>query len=75
MILLWPAQTSLVARYPPGAGMAAFTPNTDGYARKVQRMSQAVRTLLEGIGEDVDRQGLLDTPKVVVDSALGTPNR
>lgn len=55
--------------------MAAFIPNTDGYARKVQRMSAAVRTLLEGIGEDVQRQGLVDTPKVVRDSALGTPCR
>jgi GTP cyclohydrolase I len=33
-------------------------------ASKMQRMEQAVRTLLEGIGEDVGREGLLDTPKV-----------
>jgi GTP cyclohydrolase I len=33
-------------------------------ANKMQRMEQAVRTLLEGIGEDVGREGLVDTPKV-----------
>jgi GTP cyclohydrolase IA len=29
-------------------------------------MRQAVRTLLIGLGEDPDREGLLDTPKRVV---------
>ena len=31
-----------------------------------QEMEQAVRTLLLGLGEDPDREGLLDTPKRVV---------
>jgi GTP cyclohydrolase I len=31
-----------------------------------QEMEQAVRTLLLGLGEDPDRQGLIDTPKRVV---------
>lgn len=43
---------------------AAFQPNSDSYARKLDRMQDAVRSLLLGIGEDVHRQGLLDTPKV-----------
>lgn len=41
-------------------------------------MLQAVRTLLIGLGEDPDREGLLDTPKRVVKSlkflTLGTNN-
>jgi GTP cyclohydrolase I len=43
---------------------AAFQPNSDSYVRKLDRMQGAVRSLLLGIGEDVQRQGLLDTPKV-----------
>lgn len=31
-----------------------------------EEMCQAVRTLLLGLGEDPDREGLLDTPKRVV---------
>lgn len=43
---------------------AAFQPNSDSYVRKLDRMQGAVTSLLVGIGEDVHRQGLLDTPKV-----------
>lgn len=31
---------------------------------KLERMQQAVRVVLEGLGEDVEREGLRDTPKV-----------
>lgn len=34
------------------------------------RMEAAVRTLLEGLGEDPDRQGLQDTPRRMVDALL-----
>jgi GTP cyclohydrolase I len=34
-------------------------------------MMQAVRTLLIGLGEDPDREGLLDTPKRVVKKYFG----
>ena len=33
-----------------------------------EEMMQAVRTLLLGMGEDPDREGLIDTPKRVVKS-------
>jgi len=35
----------------------------EGMARKVARMTEACRTILECIGEDPDREGLQDTPK------------
>ena len=34
-------------------------------AARLQRMQLAVRALLCGLGEDVDREGLIDTPKVL----------
>ncbi|EFJ46172.1 hypothetical protein VOLCADRAFT_62867 [Volvox carteri f. nagariensis] len=37
---------------------------------KLARMEQAVRTLLQGLGEDVDREGLRDTPKRVAKALL-----
>lgn len=43
---------------------AAFTPGTPQYAAKLARMQGATRTLLAGVGEDVTREGLLDTPLV-----------
>lgn len=33
---------------------------------RVAQMQQAVRLLLECIGEDVSREGLVDTPKVLL---------
>lgn len=33
---------------------------------RVAQMQQAVRMLLECIGEDVNREGLVDTPKVLL---------
>lgn len=33
---------------------------------RVAQMQQAVRLLLECIGEDVSREGLVDTPKVLM---------
>ncbi len=33
-------------------------------AGRLLRMQQCVRELLAGIGEDCDREGLVDTPKV-----------
>lgn len=35
-----------------------------GRGASTERMQAAVRTLLAGVGEDPDRQGLRDTPKV-----------
>lgn len=49
---------------------AAFQPNSDSYVRKLDRMQGAVRSLLVGIGEDVHRQGLLDTPKRVAKAMI-----
>lgn len=53
-------------------GQAAFQPNTDAYQRKLKRMEVAVRNMLLGIGEDISRQGLLDTPKVILCTHGGT---
>ena len=36
------------------------------YGERVAQMQQAVRLLLECIGEDVSREGLVDTPKVIL---------
>ena len=33
-------------------------------SERLLRMQSAVRTLLLGVGEDPDREGLVDTPKV-----------
>mmetsp|Transcript_7932 Transcript_7932/g.12731 ORF Transcript_7932/g.12731 Transcript_7932/m.12731 type:complete len:262 (+) Transcript_7932:320-1105(+) len=41
------------------------TPTSDEEAEKMKRMTDAVRTLLECLGEDPNREGLLDTPKRV----------
>ena len=46
------------------AALSAFQPGTTAYKAKLQRMQEAVRVLLAGIGEDVAREGLVDTPKV-----------
>lgn len=35
-----------------------------GTREGMERMQQAVRVLLQGLGEDVNREGLRDTPKV-----------
>jgi hypothetical protein len=34
---------------------------------RLERMEAAVRTVLHGLGEDVEREGLVDTPKVSCD--------
>jgi GTP cyclohydrolase I len=46
------------------AASSAFEPGTAAYKAKLQRMQEAVRVLLAGVGEDVTREGLVDTPKV-----------
>jgi len=44
--------------------------NEDGHidddGQRVEKMQIAVRRLLECIGEDVSREGLIDTPKVLL---------
>jgi len=35
----------------------------EDHDKKVERISKAVKVILEGVNEDVDREGLLDTPK------------
>ncbi len=45
---------------------AAGTPGPD----RLMRMQAAVRLLLAGLGEDVHRQGLIDTPKVWLTAEL-----
>lgn len=35
-----------------------------GEGAKMETIKAAVRTLLAGVGEDADREGLADTPKV-----------
>jgi hypothetical protein len=42
----------------------SFVAGTDAYARRLRAMQGCVRTLLKGVGEDPDREGLRDTPKV-----------
>lgn len=42
----------------------SFAPGTDAYAQRLRLMQACVRTLLRGVGEDADREGLRDTPKV-----------
>lgn len=42
----------------------SFVPGTDAYARRLRRAQACVRTLLRGVGEDPEREGLRDTPKV-----------
>ena len=37
----------------------------------MERIMDAVKTLLEGVGEDIGREGLLDTPKVPTESPSG----
>ncbi len=40
----------------------AFAPGSAAYVAKLARMEQAVRVLIQGVGEQVHREGLLDTP-------------
>ena len=42
----------------------SFVPGTDAYAKRLRRAQACVRTLLRGVGEDPEREGLRDTPKV-----------
>ena len=42
----------------------SFVPGTDAFARRLRRAQGCVRTLLLGLGEDPEREGLRDTPKV-----------
>lgn len=48
----------------------AFTPGSLSYESKIQRMQEAVRCLLQGIGEDCQREGLVDTPKRVAKALM-----
>ena len=41
-----------------------FDLSLEGDESRLRRMQLAVRALLSGLGEDVDREGLIDTPKV-----------
>eukprot|EP00955_Chlamydomonas_euryale_P093971 364818-Chlamydomonas_euryale.AAC.30 len=43
-----------------GGGTAMY----DSLSGRLARMEAAVRTLIKGLGEDVEREGLVDTPKV-----------
>lgn len=52
-----------------GKQLAEIDIQADTEARK-QKMIQAVRQLLEAIGEDPDREGLLKTPKRVAEAML-----
>lgn len=39
-------------------------PDSEQYDVRLQRMQDCVRCLLQGVGEDTEREGLRDTPKV-----------
>lgn len=47
------------------AASETFDLGSDHDEAKLKRMQLAVRALLSGLGEDVDREGLIDTPKVI----------
>lgn len=47
-----------------------MTANANGQCTSIANMQAAVRTLLAGVGEDPDRQGLRDTPKRVAKAWL-----
>ena len=40
-----------------------------GVPYNIERVQEAVQTLICGIGEDIDREGLRDTPKVIADTS------
>ena len=42
----------------------ATAPSHPASGQRLQRMEQAVRVLIQGLGEDLEREGLRDTPKV-----------
>ena len=47
------------------AASESFVLGLDHDDSRLNRMQQAVRTLLAGLGEDSNREGLIDTPKVI----------
>ena len=47
-----------------GADAPAATPATNYPEQKIAILKDSVRTILACLGEDVEREGLLDTPKV-----------
>lgn len=47
------------------AASETFDLGSDHDEARLKRMQLAVRALLTGLGEDVDREGLIDTPKVI----------
>jgi len=49
----------------PGVGLGTrerLEESTEQAAARLEKMRQAVRTILECVGEDPDREGVLDTP-------------
>lgn len=46
------------------AGCLPHSGTASSRLEKIKRMESAVRTLLHGLGEDTEREGLRDTPKV-----------
>jgi GTP cyclohydrolase I len=57
-----------VALAPPRPAAAPATPTPGGPAKKpvdLEAIKQAVRTILEAVGEDPQREGLLETPRRV----------
>lgn len=44
--------------------LAAYRPGNSVYDAKIMRMEKSVSVIIAGLGEDVSREGLIDTPKV-----------
>uniref|UniRef100_A0A7S3R2M8 GTP cyclohydrolase 1 n=1 Tax=Dunaliella tertiolecta TaxID=3047 RepID=A0A7S3R2M8_DUNTE len=54
----------------PGAASAPGKKQVTDEEAKLERLSNAVRTLLLGVGEDIGREGLVDTPKRVAKALM-----
>lgn len=57
---------------PVAAADDSFVPGTEAFAGRLRSAQQCVRTLLLGLGEDPEREGLRDTPKVRRDWTCGS---
>ncbi|KAJ5455891.1 uncharacterized protein N7458_004155 [Penicillium daleae] len=67
--LFWPASNT--ASQPPGSGTLKRLESTPKeHAERMQKLEGAARTILECIGEDPDREGLLNTPKRYAEAML-----